>query len=520
MAVVINGTTGIDKVQDDSVDIADLSATGSPSSSTYLRGDNTWATAGGATSLDGLSDAAVTASNNIGLGSGAVDSITTGDNNTGVGVNALTANTEGSSNVAMGRESLDANTTGYENTGIGYQALTNNTTAFKNTAVGNKALQSNTTGATNTAVGWEAAKTSTTAENVAAFGYQAAQDNTASNITAIGTNALMENTSGANNAALGHNSLKTNTTGSGNTGLGREALKANTTAADNTAVGYQALTATTTGQHNTAVGKGSLISVTTGSSNVAMGRATGANITTASYQTLIGVEAGYSNATGGSNTLIGYQAGRSLAGDGGAGGVNNVCIGNGAGYDTTAYTGGRWNVVIGDFSRGSGGNAEAEVVIGYNLSSGAENRFTFGKGTNDSAINFGSTSITAPSDERLKENITTATAGLSFINDLRPVTYKWRQEKDIPDTMQAHVADSTTRFCNDKTNHGFVAQEVKTAIDAHSEIKDGFEMWDTDVQDGRQRIADGALVPILVKAIQELSAKNTALEARITTLEG
>ena len=47
-------------------------------------------------------------------------------------------------------------------------------------------------------------------------------------------------------------------------------------------------------------------------------------------------------------------------------------------------------------------------------------------------------------------------------------------------------------------------------------------MWCTDNQDdgGRQRIADGALVPILVKALQELSAKNDALEARITALEG
>ena len=45
-------------------------------------------------------------------------------------------------------------------------------------------------------------------------------------------------------------------------------------------------------------------------------------------------------------------------------------------------------------------------------------------------------------------------------------------------------------------------------------------MWTEDSSGGRQRIADGALVPILVKAIQELSAQNTALAARITTLEG
>ena len=114
MAIVINGSTGIDKVQDDSVDIADLSATGSPSSSTYLRGDNTWATAGGATSLNGLSDCTVTADDNIGIGSTAVDSITTGDQNVGVGVYALTGTTTGANNSGFGHQALYANTTGSE----------------------------------------------------------------------------------------------------------------------------------------------------------------------------------------------------------------------------------------------------------------------------------------------------------------------------------------------------------------------------------------------------------------------
>ena len=82
---------------------------------------------------------------------------------------------------------------------------------------------------------------------------------------------------------------------------------------------------------------------------------------------------------------------------------------------------------------------------------------------------------------------------------------------------------------NGETNHGFIAQEVKATIDAHSEIKDGFRMWSAEqredsegnpIENGRQRLAVGELVPILTKAIQELSAKNDALEARIATLEG
>ena len=75
----------------------------------------------------------------------------------------------------------------------------------------------------------------------------------------------------------------------------------------------------------------------------------------------------------------------------------------------------------------------------------------------------------------------------------------------------------------EKVQHGFIAQEVKTVIDNHSEIKDGFEMWQKEGEadgDGRQRLAPSELIPMLVKAIQELSAKNDALEARIKTLEG
>ena len=113
----------------------------------------------------------------------------------------------------------------------------------------------------------------------------------------------------------------------------------------------------------------------------------------------------------------------------------------------------------------------------------------------------------------MKEDIVTATAGLSFINDLRPVNFKWKKEKDIPSNLKGYIKDSDKRYRTDTTQHGFIAQEVKTAIDAHPELKDGFDMWKEDVDDGRQRVGEASLIPIIVKAIQELSAKVTALEA-------
>ena len=61
-------------------------------------------------------------------------------------------------------------------------------------------------------------------------------------------------------------------------------------------------------------------------------------------------------------------------------------------------------------------------------------------------------------------------------------------------------------LAGDEYYHGFVAQEVKAAIDKHAEIKEGFRMWKEDSQ-GRQELGDGYLMPLLVKAIQELSAE-------------
>ena len=46
-----------------------------------------------------------------------------------------------------------------------------------------------------------------------------------------------------------------------------------------------------------------------------------------------------------------------------------------------------------------------EIAIGHNVTGNGANTVVFGNGANDSAIAFGATSISAPSDIRLKENI-------------------------------------------------------------------------------------------------------------------
>jgi len=231
-------------------------------------------------------------------------------------------------------------------------------------------------------------------------------------------------------------------------------------------------------------------------------------MTTGASNTFVGFGvAGDAVVTGSNNTAMGNSALVALIG-----GANNTCIGVEAGASITSAA----NVVIVGYNSDLAAVDTAQVIVlGSGVTSQAANNFTFGFGSTVSNIAFGATSISAPSDERYKEDIADSTAGLSFIKDLRPVTFKWKKEKDVPSDHKAYVADSNDRVMQSQgeTNHGFIAQEVKAVIDAHSEIKDGFGMWAADPIDGRQRLGAGELIPILVKAIQEL-------EARIAVLEG
>jgi len=63
------------------------------------------------------------------------------------------------------------------------------------------------------------------------------------------------------------------------------------------------------------------------------------------------------------------------------------------------------------------------------------------------------------------------------------------------------------------TKYGFKAQDI-LALEGDNPI-----IIDNENEDSLS-ITNSHLIPVLVKAIQELSAKNEALVARVTTLEG
>ena len=115
---------------------------------------------------------------------------------------------------------------------------------------------------------------------------------------------------------------------------------------------------------------------------------------------------------------------------------------------------------------------------------------------------------TVTSDERDKTDIADFTKGLSIINSLRPVSYKWDMRSNYSDgNPDGSKKDS-------KTNIGLIAQEVLTVEKAngYGDTADNMILTNINV-DGNYGMQYSRLIPILINAIKELSTKVTALEA-------
>ena len=110
------------------------------------------------------------------------------------------------------------------------------------------------------------------------------------------------------------------------------------------------------------------------------------------------------------------------------------------------------------------------------------------------------TTVQSISDARTKENIRDSEDGLQVILGLQPRRFDFKQG-----------------FGNGRKNAlGFIAQEIEAVFpDAVSEV-----YLDPDNNDvAYKTVGPGELIPVLVKAIQELKAMNDTLTARVAQLE-
>jgi len=355
-----------------------------------------------------------------------------------------------------------------------------------NTAVGLNSLSSNTTGSAN---------------------------------NAFGSGALYGNTTGTDNVAMGANSVVTNTTGANNVGIGRDALYSNTTGNSNVVMGYSAGYSNTTGTNNTLIGRDAGNQSQTADGNVFIGEYAGRN-TTNSNNTFLGTSSGWQVTSGQKNTILGRY-------NGNQGGIdirtasNNIVLSDGDG-NVRQQVVGNGNIGFGNFNAvgdiatsillsatGNGTHANHQYRFGPHYTSDNPAFYVINENSTGVYLAHGGQSWNAHSDERIKENITSLGTVLPNIENLRCVKYNLKGQTD--------------------TKIGFIAQDWETnfleVVNENSRQvieDDGTISMDTDSESTTavKAMAYTETIPVLLKAIQELSTKNDALEARIATLEG
>ena len=327
--ITVSGSGATWTIDNDTIGLDELSATGTPSSTTYLRGDNTWAAAAGGTSTVATGNLKSTIDTEL-------SSLTTGDYNLALGSTALTSLTSGDHNIALGSGALDSLTTSSNNIGIGQNALTTITIGgIRNIGIG-RDTGAITEGDDNVFIGDQTGGqlTANSSRNVL-IGAQIKNSN-AGNIdylTIVGHQAGYNISSGHSNSIVGANAGYNLTSGTQNVLFGRSAGYNLTTGINSVIIGANAGSGTTTSSGTTAVGYDA-----TGGQGV--------------YNLMLGYDAGSSNITGAYNIGVGYNANGSLT---------SGTFNTGIGYNATATTGHYNNLFGRNVSVGSG---QFNVLIG------------------------------------------------------------------------------------------------------------------------------------------------------------
>ena len=307
---------------------------------------------------------------------------------------------------------------------------------------------------------------------------------------------------------------------------------------NNTFYGYLSGASTPTGNSNTASGVYSLFSLSSGSKNSAFGWEAMYNSTTQDSNTAIGYRTLRSNTSGGDNTAVGAEALFNSTSN------SNTAVGK---YSLNSNTSGYSNTAIGNNSLVNNTINSNCTGLGYNTAVTGSNQVQLG----DSATTtYAYGAVQNRSDSRDKTDIRDITLGLEFINRLRPVDAKWDMREDYRPPMpnkesfeteelykvarlgwiEACKLENITHDGTHKRNryhHFLIAQEVKAVMDDMGVDFAGYQDHKLNGGDDVLSIGYVELVPVLIKAVQELNAKSIAqdaviadLTARLVALEG
>lgn len=182
--------------------------------------------------------------------------------------------------------------------------------------------------------------------------------------------------------------------------------------------------------------------------------------------------------TGDDNTALGVGALQLTTG------TNNTGLGRNAGSTSTTGTN---NIFLGAGSSGSSVTASNEITLGN---------------SSHTVIRAAITTITSLSDERDKKEIQELPLGLDFIEKLKPVKFVWN--------------DRDEEGKHDVEDFGFIAQDLKAA---QEESEASYLNLVYDENPEKLEASYGKLLPVLVKAIQEMSSEIKSLKEEISTLK-
>jgi hypothetical protein len=154
-----------------------------------------------------------------------------------------------------------------------------------------------------------------------------------------------------------------------------------------------------------------------------------------------------------------------------------------------------------------------------NLLAGADNAYTCGgSGRRWSAI-WAANALIQTSDKNAKMDVIESPLGLDFINVLRPVAYKFKVGGNkITVNLEDKNNPIITPIEGKRQHFGLIAQEVKASLPEGVDFG-GWVYTDMNDPNSEQGLRYDEFISPLIKAIQELSAKNDALAARLAALE-
>lgn len=337
------------------------------------------------------------------------------------------------------------------------------------------------------------------------------------NNVGVGRNALLHMMKGIGNVAVGYNSQAHTVKGNENTSVGNRSLRDNLLGYRNTAFGSYASVNNLTGQDNVAVGANNLQQTLHASNNTAIGygamhffkddknKNTDDTYTYGYRNTAIGTQAMQDGKNASYSVMVGSYAGRYVEGNHNVGvgsmtmcnltkGQENTALGSNTMRDVVK---GKNNTAIG-YTAGPIGDYNNTTSLGSNAHAHGDNQVQLGSA--DSTV-YAHKEIQQRSDKRDKNSIRITQFGLNFINELKPVDYKYNNSN------------------SDRYHHGFIAQDLEALKDK------GYEFGGVDnpkYNGGEDVYSVGytEIIAPLVKSVQELSKENKSLRNRIEKLEG